>query len=122
MIKCMLFLQKGLIAEKIVVECDIASLNYALFTHSNHLTIQSNLYRHHAPSIVFPVVDWISVYIKVEMGERRKTLLICLKRMWDKGGVEGTRPKAKDTKNIRGQRHPFRGETLSMARTQVQVF
>ena len=122
MIKCMLFLQKRLIAEKIVVECDIASLNYALFAQSNRLTIQSNLYRHHAPSIVFPVVNWISVYIKVDMGERRKTLKIWLKRMWDKSGVEDTRPKAKDTKNIRGQRQPFRGETLSRAKTQAQVF
>ena len=117
-IKCMLFLQKGLIAEKIVVECDIALLNYALFAQSNHLTIQSNLHRHHVPLIVFPVVDWISVYIKVDMAEKRKTLKIWLKRMWDRGGVEGTRPEAKNTKNIRGQRQPFRGETLSRARTR----
>ena len=40
MIKCLLFLQRGLNAEKIVVECDIASLNYALFAQSNRLTIQ----------------------------------------------------------------------------------
>ena len=115
-------MQKGLIAEKIVVECDIAWLNYALFAQSNRLTIQSNLYWHHAPSIVFPVVDWISVYIEVDMGERRKTLNIWLKRMWDKDGVKGIRPEAKDTKNIRGQRQSFRGETLSRARTQAQVF
>ena len=45
--------------EKIVVECDIASLNYALFAQSNRLTIrEDNLYLH-APSIVFPAVDWI---------------------------------------------------------------
>ena len=58
----MLFLHKGLNAEKIVVECDIASLNYALFAQSNRLTIrEDNLYlhaTHHAPSIVFPGVDW----------------------------------------------------------------
>ena len=63
MIKCVLFLQKGLNAEKIVVECDIASLNYALFAQSSRLTIrEDNLYlhaTHHAPSIVFPGVDWI---------------------------------------------------------------
>ena len=56
------------------------------------------------------------------MGERRKTLNIWLKRTRDRGGVEGTRLKAKDTKNIRGQRQPFRGQTLSRARTQAQVF
>ena len=62
-IKCVLFLQKGLNAETIVVECDIASLNYALFSQSNRLTIQEdNLYlhaTHHALSIVFLGVDWI---------------------------------------------------------------
>ena len=51
-------------AEKIVVECDFASLNYALFAHSNRLTIrEDNLYlhaAHHAPFIVFPAVDWIN--------------------------------------------------------------
>ena len=39
MIKCVLFLQKGLNAEKIVVECDVASLNYALSAQSKRLTI-----------------------------------------------------------------------------------
>ena len=56
------------------------------------------------------------------MGERRKTLNIWLKRTRNRGGVEGTRLEAKDTKNIRGQRQPFRGQTLSRARTQAQVF
>ena len=56
------------------------------------------------------------------MGERQKTLNIWLKRTRDKGGVEGTRLEPKDTKNIRSQRQPFRGQTLSRARTQVQVF
>ena len=56
------------------------------------------------------------------MGERRKTLNIWLKRTRDRGGVEGTRLEAKDTKTIRGQRQPFRGQTLSRARTQTQVF
>ena len=62
------------------------------------------------------------VYIKADMGERRKTLNIWLKRTRDRGGVEGTRLEAKDTKNIRSQRQPFRGQTLSRARTQVQAF
>ena len=56
------------------------------------------------------------------MGERRKTLNIWLKRTRDRGGVEDTRHEAKDTKNIRVQRQPFRGQTLSRARTQAQVF
>ena len=56
------------------------------------------------------------------MGERRKTLNIWLKRTRDRGRVEGTRLETKDTKNIRGQRQPFRGQTLSRARTQAQVF
>ena len=65
MINCVLFLHKGLNAEKIVVECDIAPLNYALFAHSNRLTIrENNLYlqaTHRAPSIVFAGVDWIKL-------------------------------------------------------------
>ena len=62
------------------------------------------------------------VYIKFDMGERRKRLKIWPIRTRDKSGVEGTRLEAKDTKNIRGQRQPFRGQTLSKARTQAQVF
>ena len=70
MIKCVVFLQKGLNAEKIVLECDIGifyfayqqSLNYALFAQSNRSTIrEDNLYlhaTHHVPSIVFPGMDW----------------------------------------------------------------
>ena len=54
------------------------------------------------------------------MGERRKTLKIWLKRTWDRGGVESSVPRTQ--KNIRGQRQPFRGKTLSRARTQAQVF
>ena len=56
------------------------------------------------------------------MGERRKTLTlnIWLKRTRDRGGVEGSRPRTQ--KNNRGQRQPFRGQTLSRARTQAQVF
>ena len=56
------------------------------------------------------------------MEERRKTLNIRLKRTRDRGLVEGTRLEAKDTKNIRVQRQPFRGQTLSRARAQAQVF
>ena len=56
------------------------------------------------------------------MGERRKTLNIWLKRTRDRGGVEGTTLEAKDTKNIRDQRQPFRGQTVSRARIQAQVF
>ena len=56
------------------------------------------------------------------MEERRNTLKIWLKRTRDRGGVEGTRLEAKDTKIIRGQRQPFRGQTLSRTRTQAQVF
>ena len=33
-----------------------------------------------------------------------------------RGGVEDTRLKAKDTKKIRGQGQPFRGQTLSRPR------
>ena len=33
-----------------------------------------------------------------------------------RGGVEDTRPEAKETKKIRGQGHPFRGQTLSRPR------
>ena len=63
--KCVLFLQKGLNAEKIVVQCDIASFNYSLFTQSNRLTYrEDNLYlqaTHHAPSIAFPGVNWFGL-------------------------------------------------------------
>ena len=38
------------------------------------------------------------VYIKVDMGERRKTLKIWLKWKRDRGVVEGTRLEAEDTK------------------------
>ena len=38
------------------------------------------------------------VYIKADMGERRKTLNIWLKRTRHRGGVEGARLEAKDTK------------------------
>ena len=55
------------------------------------------------------------------MVKRRKTLKIWLKRTRDIGGVEGTRLEAKDTKNIRSQRLPFREQTLSRARRQAQV-
>ena len=34
--------------------------------------------------------------------------------------AQGSRPRTQ--KNFRGQRQPFRGQTLSRARTQVQVF
>ena len=88
-----------------------------MFAHSNRLTIrEDNLHlhaTHHASSIVFPGVDWIKIILKADMGERRKTLNIWLKRTQDRGGVEGTRLEAKDTKNIRGQGQPFRGQTLS---------
>ena len=49
-------------------------------------------------------------------------LSIWLKRTRDRGEVESTRLEAKDTKNIRGQRQPFRGQTFARARTQAQVF
>ena len=70
---------------------------------------------------MFPGVDWIKFILKADMEERRKLLNIWLKRTRDRGGVEGTRLEAKDTKNSRGQRQPFRGQTLSRVRTQVQV-
>ena len=35
----------------------------------------------------------------------------------NRGGVEDTRLEAKDTKKIRGQGQPFRGQTLSRPRT-----
>ena len=73
-----------------------------MFAHSNCLTIrEDNLHlhaTHHAQSVVFPGVDWIKFILKADMGERRKTLNIWLKRTWDRGGVEGTRLEAKDTK------------------------
>ena len=57
----MLFLHKGLNAEKIVVKCNIASLNYALFEQSNRLTIREDNLNLHAmhlePFIVFPGVE-----------------------------------------------------------------
>ena len=63
LIKCALFLQKGLNVEKIVISYNIASLIYALYAQANRLTIWvNNLYlhaTHHAPSIVFLGVDWI---------------------------------------------------------------
>ena len=50
------------------------------------------------------------------------TLKIWLKQTRDRGGVEVTSLEAKDTKKTRNQRQPFRGQTLSRARTQAQVF
>ena len=146
----MLFLHKGLNAEKIVVECDIASLNYALFALLYRLTIREvnqtytkleDLTRNltklkvnkrltkpdpacYASCTVYCVsrggLD--KVYIKVDMGKRRKMLKNWLKQTRGRGVVKDTRLQAKDTKNIRGQRQPFRGQTFSRARTQAQVF
>ena len=48
------------------------------------------------------------VYIKVDMGERRKTLKIFHQRTWDRGGVEGTRLEAKGAK-----KHPRPKTALS---------
>ena len=75
MIKCVLFLRKGLNAEKIVVECDIASLIYALYAQSNRLTIrEDNLYlhaTHHSPSIVSRGgLDKVYIKVDMERGER----------------------------------------------------
>ena len=53
MIKCVLFLQKGLNAEKIVVYC-VRTLKLTIQENSLHLHA-----RDHAPSIVFPGMDWI---------------------------------------------------------------
>ena len=126
-IKYVLFLHKGLNAEKIVVKCDITSLNYALFALLNRLTIQrltKAIPACYASCTIYCAsrggLD--KVYIKADMGKRRKTLKIWLKRTWDRGVVKGTRLEAKDTKNIRCQRQPFRGQTFSRARTQAQVF
>ena len=95
-----------------------------VFAHSNRSTIrEDNVHlhaMHHAPSIVFPGVDWIKFILKADMGGRLKTLNIWLERTWDGGEVEGSRPRTQ--KNIRGQRQPFRGQTLSRARTLAQVF
>ena len=41
---------------------------------------------------------WTGKSLKADMGERRKTLNIWLKRTRDRGGVEGTRLEAKDPK------------------------
>ena len=60
--------------------------------------------------------------MKVDVGERRKTLKIRLKRTRDRGGVESTRLEAKGTKQYPSQRQPLQGQTLFRARTQVQVF
>ena len=55
-------------------------------------------------------------YIKVDMRERRKTLIVWLKRTRDRGGVEGTRLQAKDTKKISqakdstSENRPFLGQ------------
>ena len=63
MIKCVLFLRKGSNAKKIALQYDIASLIYALYAQSNHLTIrEDNLHLHatyHAQFIVFLEMDWI---------------------------------------------------------------
>ena len=48
-------------------------------------------------------------------------ILYRLKKLTSRGGVEDTRLEAKDTKKIRGQGQPFRGQTLSRPRTQAQV-
>ena len=42
-------------------------------------------------------------------------------KLSNRGGVEDTRlePKAKDTKKIRGQGQPFRGQTLLRPRTEM---
>ena len=56
------------------------------------------------------------------MGDRRKTLNIWLKRTRDRGGVEGTRPEAKDTKKYPRPKTALSRTDLSRARTQVQVF
>ena len=45
--------------------------------------------------------------MKVDMGERRKTLKIWLKRTRDRGVVEGTRLEAKDTKKSEAKDSPF---------------
>ena len=73
-----------------------------MFAHSNRSTIREDSLHlhvtHHAPSIVFPGVDWIKFILKANVGERLNTLNIWLKRTLDRGGVEGIRLKAKDTK------------------------
>ena len=48
--------------------------------------------------IVFPKGGLDKVCIKVDMGERRKTLKIWLNWTRDRGGVEGTTLEAKNTK------------------------
>ena len=86
MIKCVLFLHKGSNAEKIVVQYDIASFIYALyavkpFHNSRGLPIRA-CYASIASCTVYCVsmsgLD--KVYIKVNVGERRKRLKIWLKR------------------------------------------
>ena len=47
---------------------------------------------------------------------------ICSQKQLTRGGVEDTRLEAKDTKKIRGQGQPFRGQNLSRPRTQAQAF
>ena len=53
------------------------------------------------------------------MSDEIKPFLIKLYSLLLRGGVEDTRleAKAKDTKKIRGQGQPFRGQTLSRPRT-----
>ena len=52
------------------------------------------------------------VYVKADMGERRKMLNIWLKRTRYRGGVESTRLEAKDTKKYPRPKTAFWGQTL----------
>ena len=119
MIKCVLFLQKGLNAENIAVECDIASLNYVLFTQSNRLTIQEdNLYlhaTHHAPSIVFLGVNWIKFIWKLmwERGERRSKFGLNGHGTEMESRAQGSRPRTQKISEAKGspfEDRPFLGQ------------
>ena len=97
-----------------------------MFAHSNRSTIwEDNLYlhaTHHAPSNVFPGVDWIKFIYKLiwERGERRSTFGLNGHGTEVELRAQGSRPRIQ--KNIRGQRQPFRGQTFSRETTQAQVF
>ena len=75
---------------------------------------------HHLNCVSMGRLD--KVYIKVDMGERQKTLKFGLNGHGTEveSRAQGLRPWTQ--KNIRGQTQPFQGQTLSTARTRAQVF
>ena len=86
-------------------------LCFNVFAHSNRSAIrEDNVHlhaTHHAPSIEFPRVDWINFILKVDMGERRKTLNIWLNEYGTELELSAQDSRPRTQKNIRGQRQLF---------------